>query len=96
MTTNEPTACLHQSLAYSDTRTWCEDCGADLDPNDTTRTLEEAHMERHVPGVAEYRARLEAEGRVYATDRAETDACEAGTPGCAIDHTADRGNCEGW
>lgn len=34
--------------------------------------------------------------RHYATDRDETDACQAGTPGCAIDHAADRGACEGW
>src|SRR5688572_23143123 len=28
--------------------------------------------------------------RIIATDRDETDACEAGTPGCCIDHTAER------
>lgn len=27
---------------------------------------------------------------IYAWDREETDACEAGTPGCSIDHTAER------
>jgi len=40
--------------------------------------------------------------RIIATDRDETDACEAGTPGCCIDHTAerdagtDRDSCETW
>lgn len=29
-------------------------------------------------------------------DRAETDTCQAGTPGCCIDHRADTGSCEGW
>lgn len=27
--------------------------------------------------------------RIYAEDREETDSCERGTPGCAIDHTAE-------
>lgn len=34
--------------------------------------------------------------RVIVADRDETDACEAGTPGCCIDHNADRGSCETW
>lgn len=34
--------------------------------------------------------------RVYATDRDETEPCEANTPGCAIDHSVDLGSCEGW
>lgn len=28
--------------------------------------------------------------------RAETDACQAGTTGCCIDHGADHGSCESW
>lgn len=36
-------------------------------------------------------------GRVIAWDREETEPCEAGTPGCAIDHTKDEGDgCETW
>lgn len=36
-------------------------------------------------------------GRVIAWGREETDACEAGTPGCAIDHANDKGDgCETW
>jgi hypothetical protein len=36
--------------------------------------------------------------RIYAEDRAETDACERGTPGCSIDHTAEAadGPCATW
>jgi hypothetical protein len=34
--------------------------------------------------------------RVYATDRDEADSCQAGTPGCSIDHSADNGSCETW
>jgi hypothetical protein len=35
--------------------------------------------------------------RVYATDREETEACQAGTPGCSIDHSRDSGDgCETW
>lgn len=34
--------------------------------------------------------------RVYATGRDESEACEANTPGCAIDHARDNGSCEGW
>jgi hypothetical protein len=33
--------------------------------------------------------------RIY-SDRAETDTCEAGTPGCCIDHRRDSGSCEGF
>ena len=35
-------------------------------------------------------------------DRAEEDTCQAGTPGCCIDHTAEanaghpNGSCEPW
>jgi hypothetical protein len=36
------------------------------------------------------------EDRVYAVDREETDPCEAGTPGCSIDHTKDYGDCASW
>ena len=34
--------------------------------------------------------------RAVAWDRPEGDPCQAGTPGCAIDHAADRGGCETW
>lgn len=40
--------------------------------------------------------------RIIATDRAETECCEALTPGCCIDHGAesregrDRDSCETW
>lgn len=35
--------------------------------------------------------------RAVAHDRAEHEACEAGTPGCCIDHTHDKGDgCETW
>jgi hypothetical protein len=34
--------------------------------------------------------------RVYATDREETEACQAGTPGCSIDHNTDPDACETW
>lgn len=40
--------------------------------------------------------------RIYATDRSETEACQAGTDGCSIDHTAERATgrrnsgCETW
>lgn len=30
------------------------------------------------------------EERLYAEDREETDSCERGTPGCAIDHQRER------
>jgi hypothetical protein len=35
---------------------------------------------------------------VYATDRAETDSCQKGTPGCAVDHpaTGPETDCETW
>lgn len=29
-------------------------------------------------------------------DRNEDEACQAGTPGCCIDHSQDDGSCEGW
>jgi len=37
-------------------------------------------------------------GTVYADDRDEHDSCEAGTPGCSVDHThsAPDTSCEGW
>jgi hypothetical protein len=36
-------------------------------------------------------------GRVIAAGREETEPCQAGTPGCSIDHTRDSGDgCEGW
>lgn len=41
--------------------------------------------------------------RIIATDRAESDACQAGTPGCCIDHSAElrrspveQSDCETW
>lgn len=34
--------------------------------------------------------------RVYAVNRPEHEACEAGTYGCSIDHNQDHGSCEGW
>ena len=36
------------------------------------------------------------EDRAYADDREETEPCEAGTPGCCINHNIDHGSCEGW
>lgn len=29
-------------------------------------------------------------------DRDESETCQAGTPGCCIDHSHDHGSCEGW
>lgn len=35
--------------------------------------------------------------RIVARDRAETDPCEAGTPGCCVDHGRDHGDgCDTW
>jgi hypothetical protein len=34
--------------------------------------------------------------RVRATDRREDECCEALTPGCSIDHSADDGDCDTW
>lgn len=34
--------------------------------------------------------------RVIAWGRDESDACQASTPGCSIDHMADNGPCETW
>lgn len=34
--------------------------------------------------------------RVYADDRGEDESCQAGTPGCAIDHATDEGGCATW
>jgi hypothetical protein len=35
--------------------------------------------------------------RVIAWDREETDTCEAGTPGCSINHKLDQGDgCDTW
>lgn len=40
---------------------------------------------------------VQAAARVIAWDRDEADPCQAGTPGCAIDHSADEGDgCETW
>lgn len=38
----------------------------------------------------------ECVARVVAWDREESDTCQAGTPGCCINHNADHGSCEGW
>jgi hypothetical protein len=35
-------------------------------------------------------------GRVVALDRDESESCQAGTPGCCIDHGQDEGTCETW
>lgn len=48
--------------------------------------------EDHDEVVAEYLSG----GRSVAWDREETDPCERSTPGCAINHAADSGACEGW
>lgn len=38
-----------------------------------------------------------ADGRPIAVDRAETDPCEAGTPGCCVRHLpGDNGGCDTW
>lgn len=34
--------------------------------------------------------------RVVATDRKESEPCQASTPGCCIDHNVDHGDCQGW
>ena len=36
--------------------------------------------------------------RIYAEDRLETEECEMGTVGCAIDHSmeSEEGGCECW
>lgn len=34
--------------------------------------------------------------RTIATDRDEQEPCQAGTPGCCINHNRDRGGCECW
>ena len=34
--------------------------------------------------------------RVVDWDRPETEACQAGTPGCCINHNEDDGGCECW
>lgn len=36
------------------------------------------------------------DARTIATDRAEDEPCQTGTPGCCIDHSADDGSCETW
>jgi hypothetical protein len=35
---------------------------------------------------------------VYATERDESESCEASTPGCCVDHTQSPSgtSCEGW
>jgi hypothetical protein len=37
----------------------------------------------------------ELSGEPIAWDRAETDSCEKGTPGCSVRHTRDS-DCETW
>jgi hypothetical protein len=39
--------------------------------------------------------RDEVTGELIAWDRAETDSCERGTPGCAIHHSGDS-DCQTW
>jgi hypothetical protein len=34
--------------------------------------------------------------RVVAMDRKESEPCQAGTPGCCINHDEDHGSCETW
>jgi hypothetical protein len=52
--------------------------------------------------VAQNAARRAAPLRIVATDRDEADACDASTPGCKINHTAENkvgivsSDCEGW
>ena len=35
-------------------------------------------------------------GRAYAEDRHESDCCQVGTQGCAINHFRDVGDCATW
>jgi hypothetical protein len=37
-----------------------------------------------------------SEHREVDWDREETEPCQRNTPGCAINHNADDGDCEGW
>jgi hypothetical protein len=52
----------------------------------TTAAAMEAHAEKA----------LAAGQRLVADTRPEEEPCQAGTPGCCIDHTFDDGSCETW
>lgn len=59
----------------------------DLDQSDVDREAREMHdreMEERMQGFA------------IAWDRDEHDPCEAGTPGCSVDHTRCQHDCETW
>ncbi len=45
--------------------------------------------------VADEFGPIDTDGRIYST-RGADEVCEAGTPGCCINHEYDEGTCEGW
>lgn len=55
------------------------------------------HIHDDIHGCDAHQAAIRLVQRAYANGREEHEACEAGTYGCSIDHTNDRGDgCEGW
>ncbi len=54
------------------------------------------HPTRDEAEADEVELRIGLGGRHIAWGRPETDPCEAGTPGCSIDHNRDRGGCHTW
>jgi hypothetical protein len=65
----------------------------------------QAELTANAPAIAKILDSADAPpaARIIAADRAETDECQAGTPGCCIDHSAElrrsaveQSPCETW
>lgn len=63
--------------------------------DDTARRLAQVGRELRAARRDALRARLAVEPAV-AWDRAETDPCEAGTPGCSVLHARTDSPCQPW
>ena len=77
--------CWGDVFMDADWELWCEDCSWDV-------ACEEV-MLRGSAARAKHQAALV--DFIVATDRAEDEACQAGTPGCCVDHKGGE-NCETW
>lgn len=78
---------------HEDPNDWLEPAGVATPDNEDWEGMTGAEIARHEFGPS---------GRIVARNRRESDPCEAGTPGCCIDHMAeadagvDRDSCDTW
>jgi len=99
LTTDEQTGCDYATstdvFMDADWELWCEDCSWDVACEEVMLRGSAARA-RHQASLVDFVTDPYSTTRfAVATDRREDEPCQAGTPGCCVDHKGGE-RCETW